>query len=60
MFLGPKTQQSYTTRKIVEHSELLTLLKKSGTAKSKEGRAQMGAANVPISHEKKQRLQPLH
>ena len=47
-FFGPNTQQSCPARKNIDHSEILTLLKKIGVVKSKEGRAQMGAANAPI------------
>ena len=53
VFLGPKTQQSCNARKNIDRSELLILLKKSGTIKSKEGLAQMGVANGPISHKNK-------
>ena len=53
VFWGPKAQQSCPARKNIEHSELLTLLKKIGAVKSKKGRAQMGAANAPIYREKK-------
>ena len=52
MFLGPKAQQSCPAKKIIDHSELLTLLKKIGAVKSKEGCAQMGSTNVPISGDK--------
>ena len=60
IFLGSKIQQPCPARKNREHSELLILLKKSGTEKSKEGRAHMGASNTPISCKKKQRRQPPH
>ena len=53
MFLGLKSQQSCPAKKNIEHSDLLNLLKKIGEVKSKEGRAQMGSTNAPISGEKK-------
>ena len=56
--LGLKTQQSCTARENIEHSEMLTLLKKSGAVKSKEESVQMGAANSHISRNKKRRHQP--
>ena len=44
-----------TKGKYIDYSEMLILLKKSGAIKSKEGSAQMVAANAHTSREKKRR-----
>ena len=57
---GPQDTTIISLQGKLEHSDMLILLKKSGAVKSKEGRAQMGSSNAPISYKNKQSRQPSH